>query len=163
MSEFIKQQINKRLAELRADCALQREHVRNAFDFKWGQGQYWDDRQSEAQRDRPKDVANADKTLADFIAEHRPIMGADWIGNDHGRLCWDSYLGCLDGNPIDNHYCQLPEGHEGYHQTSLDSKMGWPSRGAVFDYKYKNGETHKIERTRRGVIRCHAECPCKKG
>ena len=123
-SDFVMQQINKRLAELREDCALQRLLLSNAHGRRWSGcpranpdkpsswDLYWENLQAQAQIDRPKDVLAADKRLANFIAEHRLLMGSEWIGNDHGRLCWDHYLG---GFPIDQHYCQLPEGHEGNH------------------------------------------------
>ena len=121
-SGFLREQIEKRLKELRYNCGLQRLHLANAHGRRWSGcprqdpdkpsswDLHWENLQAEAQRERPKDVAKADKELADFIAEHRPLMGADWIGNDHGRLCWGHYLG---GMPIDQHYCQREEGHDG--------------------------------------------------
>lgn len=121
---ILRDAINQKLAELRKDCALQRLHLKNAFGRRWSGCQrqdpekpsswdlYWENLQAEAQRERPKDVEAADKALADFIAECRVIMGPDWIGNDHGRLCWATYLG---GMPIDTHYCVREEGHAGNH------------------------------------------------
>lgn len=124
-SGFLREAIEKKLKELRADCAVKRLIKHNAFGSRWARrgrsdeenrrdcgpnDKYWDDKQAEAQRTAVAEVLAADKALADFIAEHRPIMGADWIGNDHGRLCWAHYLG---GYPIDQHYCQREEGHDG--------------------------------------------------
>jgi len=132
MSDFIKQQIEKQLAKLREDCGLQRLHLKNAHGPRWSGcprrdpdhpsswDKHWEDLQAQAQIDRPKDVAAADKALSDFIAEHRPIMGADWPGTDHGRLCWSDFLG---GLPIDQHYCQREEGHDGRH---ADFVAAWP-------------------------------------
>ena len=48
--------------------------------------------------------------LRDFLeraAAYTLTPGADWIGNDHGRLCWAPFLG---GLPIDQHYCQCATG-----------------------------------------------------
>lgn len=132
MSDFIKSQIEKRLKELRYNCGLQRLHLRNAHGRRWSGcarqdpekpsswDLHWETLQAQAQIDRPKDVAAADKTLADFIAEHRHLMGADWPGTDHGRLCWSDYCG---GLPIDQHYCQREEGHEGHHAIESGA---WP-------------------------------------
>ena len=120
----LKQQIEKRLKELRDDCALQRIHVRNAFGTRWSGCQranpdkpsqwdlHWENLQAEAQMQRPKDVEVADKRLAEFIQESRVIMGAEWPGTDHGRLCWAPFCG---GLPIGQFYCQREEGHAGYH------------------------------------------------
>lgn len=119
-SAFVADAINKRLAELREQCGVKRILVAQANGMKWGQGEYWDNLQRQAQIDRPKDVEAADKALAEFIAEHRPMMGPDWIGNEHGRLCWAPYLG---GMPIAQHYCQREEGHEGNH---WDHVGAWP-------------------------------------
>lgn len=140
-SPFVREQIEKRLKELRENCALQRLHLRNAHGRRWSGCErsdrnnpsswdlYWENLQAEAQRERPKWVEAADKQLSDFIAEHRPLMGADWVGNDHGRLCWAPYCG---GRPIDQHYCQLDEGHEGAH---ADQSGAWP-RDVTNDHEW---------------------------
>lgn len=132
MSDFIKQAIEKRLKELRYNCGLQRLHLRNAHGLRWSGCErrnpdkpdawekHWEDLQAKAQVDRPKDVAAADKALADFIAEHRAFMGSEWPGTDHGRLCWSPYCG---GSPIEQRYCQLNERHEGIHS---DMEYSWP-------------------------------------
>ena len=133
-SDFIKDAINTRLNELREHCAVKRELVRQAFGPGWSRAKpqdppsdwdkYWADLQAVAQRDRPKDVDAADKALADFVTEHRPIMGADWPGSPNGRLCWAEFLGCLGGHPINMHYCQHTEGNEGPHE---DNEGEWPN------------------------------------
>lgn len=136
-SQFIEDAINARLAELRYQCGLQRQHLKNANGRRWSGAPradpdhpsswdlYWEGKQAQAQVSSQEDVRAADQALAEFISEQRPIMGPDWIGNDHGRLCWDSFLG---GLPIAQHYCQLPEGHEGNH---ADASGGWrPTRDA---------------------------------
>ncbi len=132
MSDFLKEQIEKQVKKLRADCAVKREIKRNAFGRRWalasrghpdkpdGSDKYWDDLQAKEQVTRTEDLANADKTLAGFITEHRSFMGPDWIGNDHGRLCWCPFLG---GTPIDQHYCEREENHDGPH---ADSAFAWP-------------------------------------
>jgi hypothetical protein len=124
VSVFVRESIEKQLKQLRYNCCLQRLHLRNAHGPRWsGQPRrnpdkpdswdlHWENLQAQAQITRAKDVKEADEELTGFIAEHRPIMGSDWIGNDHGRLCWADYLG---GYPIDHHYCQREEGHEGNH------------------------------------------------
>lgn len=134
-SAFVRESIEKKLKELRADGGLQRLIKRNAFERRWARSgrsdsenkldcgssdKYWDDRQAESQRNSIAAVEAADKALADFIAEHRPLMGVDWPGNDHGRLCWSPYLG---GRPIDQHYCQKPEGHSEPHGNDIGE---WP-------------------------------------
>lgn len=137
-SSFLRDAVEKRLAELRADCALKREIKRNAFKGRWANGsrttkereadyapsdKYWDDRQAAAQEKATRELEEADAVLAAFIVEHRPMMGSEWIGNDHGRLCWGSFLG---GMPIDTHYCQREEGHDG---NCADE---WPETKWVF-------------------------------
>jgi hypothetical protein len=129
MSEFIRAAIAKRLVELRENCAVQRLHLRNAHGRRWGDTKYWDDLQAKAQVERPKDVEAADKALADFIAEHRGFMGGDWPGSEHGRLCWEPFCG---GMPIDQHYCQREEGHEGIHG---DKAFAWP-RDVTNDHEW---------------------------
>lgn len=132
MSTFLRQKIEDRLVELRYDCGLQRLHLRNAHGPRWSGcqrrnpdkadswEQHWEDLQAKAQMERPKDVEAADKALKDFILEHRPFMGADWPGTDHGRLCWSPFLG---GIPIDQHYCQREEAHSGPHRNEAGE---WP-------------------------------------
>ena len=127
VSSILRETIETKLAELRADCALKRQIKRNAFGRRWARSarsnaenerdcgpsdKYWDDRQAEAQRKSTVELEAADKALADLIFEARPVMGPDWLGNDHGRLCWAEYLG---GYPIKHHYCEREEGHEGNH------------------------------------------------
>lgn len=134
----LKREIKKRLIELREDCALQRLHLRNAFGRRWSGCErrdpdnpsswdlHWENLQSEAQRQRPKDVEAADKRLAEFISESRTIMGADWPGSDHGRLCWSPFCGRL---PIGQFYCQLEEGHAGPHRGTEEygRETEWPN------------------------------------
>jgi hypothetical protein len=131
-SAFLRDAVEKQLEKLRSDCAVKRLIKRNAFGRRWalsGRGKvdepsssdkYWDDRQAAAQHKSTEELESADQTLTDFIAEHRQMMGADWIGNDHGRLCWAPFAG---GLPIDQHYCQMNEGHEGNHCNHLGA---WP-------------------------------------
>lgn len=124
-SSVVREAIEKKLKELRHTCAVEREVKRNAFGRRWARAgrstqenerdcgsndKYWDDLQFAAQVKAKLEVAEADAALAAFIVEHRPLMGSEWIGNDHGRLCWSGYLG---GMPIDQHYCLREEGHEG--------------------------------------------------
>jgi hypothetical protein len=119
--------LEKKLEELRAECALQRLVKRNAFGRRWalsgGRGasadKYWDDRQAAAQAEATAALEAADRALVDFIAESRVIMGPDWIGSDHGRLCWEPYLG---GYPIDQHYCCKPEGHTDHHADEIPTQ-----------------------------------------
>lgn len=126
-SGFVRESIESRLAELRADCALKRHIQRSAFGRRWAnssrteeemdrdngpQDAYWDELQASAQKKAVADTAGADAVLAAFIAEHRHFMGPDWIGNDHGLLCWHSITA---GQPIATHYCQLEPGHSGPH------------------------------------------------
>ena len=169
-SGFLRESIEKKLAELRYNCGLQRLHLSNAHRGRWSGcprqdpdkpsswDLYWENLQAKAQRERPLDVAKADKELADFIAEHRPLMGADWVGNDHGRLCWGHYLG---GFPIDQHYCQREEGHDGncadeWPETrwACESPRGsWP-KGVTCDREWRE----LIEKSRTaGAVPAHAD------
>lgn len=80
----LKQQIEKRLKELRDDCALQRIHVRNAFGPRWSGCKranpdkpsswdlHWENLQAEAQMQRPKDVRDFAHSIFSllFLAEH---------------------------------------------------------------------------------------------
>lgn len=112
-SAFLRESVEKRLAELREKCALEKAGLQDATGPRpWGDGQYWATRKAEAARTRTLALEAALRELSDFIAEHRPLMGAAWIGNDHGRLCWDQYIG---GLPVAFHYCQKPEGHKSHH------------------------------------------------
>lgn len=134
----LKLQIEKRLKELQHDCALKRLYLRQAFGPRWSGcarmdpdkpsswDLHWENLQAEAQRQRPKDIAAADKKLADFITESRAIMGSDWPGTDHGRLCWSPFCG---GMPIGQFYCELPEGHDGPHVGTEEygRKTAWPN------------------------------------
>lgn len=140
-SEFLRGAIDEKLAELREACAVKRQIKRNAFGRRWAlnargtaenernsgsSDKYWDDCQAVAQTNAVADLAAADKALADFIAEHRPLMGVDWIGNEHGRLCWEPFLG---GLPIDQHYCQREEAHDGNHAVE------WPETRWACDHR----------------------------
>jgi hypothetical protein len=142
-STVVAKAINKRLTELREDCAVKRILVRSAFGHRFSGcpranpekpsswDLHWEGLQAKAQVERPLERDAADAELAAFIVEHRPLMGDDWIGNDHGRLCWEPYLG---GLPIDQHYCQREEGHEGNHAdewpetrwVAREGKGSWP-------------------------------------
>ena len=127
-SGFVRAVIEKELARLRHVCAVKRQIKRNAFGRRWalacddcaGPTEYWDEYQAKAQRDSTAAVEAAERALADFIAEHRAIMGEGWAGSDHGRLCWAPFLG---GTPIQQHYCECPEGHQGNHCNSIGA---WP-------------------------------------
>jgi hypothetical protein len=159
MSTFIREQIEKQVKALRYDCGLQRLMKRQAFGDRWARAgrsnaenerdsgpsdKYWDDRQAESQRKYTAAVESADKALANFIAEHRPIMGAEWIGNDHGRLCWEPYLG---GLPIDQHYCQKEEGHQGNHGNEVGE---WP-QGATNQYEWQRLARRALQEPQRHV------------
>lgn len=151
--DSIREQIEKQLVALRYNCGLQRLHVRNAHGPRWSGCQrrnpdkpdswelYWENLQAAAQVERPAWVEKADMELAEFIAYHRAGMGPDWIGNDHGRLCWAPYLG---GMPIDQHYCQKAEGHTDAHGNHRGE---WP-QGVTNEHEWRrlleklpNGET----------------------
>lgn len=155
-SSFLREAIDKKLKELRDSCAVKREIKRNAFGRRWAfasrstkemeadsgsSDKYWDDLQDAAKIETTAEVEAADKALADFVAEHRSMMGAEWIGNDHGRLCWAPYCG---GMPIDQHYCQREEGHDGNHadewpetRFACNSPRGsWP-QGVTGDREWR--------------------------
>lgn len=123
---FIRDAITKRLAELRETCAIKQEGVRHAQDPKtyWGsdsgQSTYWRDLKAKCAAERPAELAAAKRELADFITEHRPIMGADWVPDGHGCQCWAPYLG---GAPIGQYYCDREPGHTGPHRCH---RGAWP-------------------------------------
>lgn len=168
VSSILRETIETKLAYLRADCALKREIKRNAFGRRWARSarsnaenerdcgpsdKYWDDLQAEAQRKSTAELEAADKALADLIAEARPVMGPEWLGNDHGRLCWAGYLG---GYPIKHHYCIREEGHEGHHADEWphtrwaceDEAGSWP-QGATCNREWN--ELAEAERARRAA------------
>ena len=135
-SDFVSEQIESRLQELRDDVALQLYLERQSLGPRWAragrspdenkrnQGNndpYWDGIQRDAIEERRAAVKVAESSLREFISEHRYLMAPDWIGNDHGRLCFMTHLG---GLPIDRHYCQMPEGHNGF---CRNGKGAWPS------------------------------------
>lgn len=141
-SGFLRESIESRLQELRDDVALQLHLERHALGPRWArsarstqenqrnQGHsdpYWDGIQRDAIEERRQAVKDSEQALRDFIAEHRYLMGQEWIGNDHGRLCFMTHLG---GFPIDRHYCQRQEGHDGFCQND---KGAWPC-GCESDY-----------------------------
>lgn len=145
--------INAKLAELRRACELARQAMRDAFGRRWSGCNrqnsdkpsswdlHWENRQAEARIQRPLDVEARERELAEFIAESRLVMGPDWIGNDHGRLCWEPYLG---GMPIAHHFCQREEGHDGNHadewpetRWACNSPRGsWP-QGVTNDREWR--------------------------
>ena len=122
-SSFLREAIEKRLAEMRRHCAILKEGIRHAQDPKsyWGDdyggSTYWRDLKAKCAAERPIEYAAALKELADFIAEHRPLMGADWMPDGHGRRCWAQFL------HYRFHYCEKPEGHEG---NCACSEGEWP-------------------------------------
>lgn len=121
-SAFLESAINQRLAELRRECALARHMVRDQRRCHWG---WWPTAEADrrrAIRGSQRRVREAEQALRAFIAEHRPLMGSEWPGTDHGRLCWDSFIG---GLPIDLHFCQQPENHDGHH---ADQAGAWRQR-----------------------------------
>lgn len=126
-SHFVQLAIDQQLRELRKQCALARLVNSQAFGPRWasdfrdadesrnGRGlrdAHWDKLQANAQDNAVQAVKRADSALALFIQEHREIMPPDWVESDHGRLCWNAFLGVA---PVRAHFCQLPEGHDGAH------------------------------------------------
>lgn len=128
LSPFILDAVEKELRKLRDQCSYLKgsmpsyEHnlhyVRNN-DRPDKHRDYHIAEAEENLRGVKERLAHAHQVLADFIAEQRPIMGAEWIGNDHGRLCWHHHFSHF---PISSHYCQLPEDHEGDHD---DGRCQW--------------------------------------
>ncbi len=124
-SPFIRESIEKRLRELRDKCALEKEGLRHATEpgnwgTDFGTDTYWADTKKRCAIERAVSFQTVLDALASFIAEHRPIMGAEWIGNEHGRLCWAEYLG---GCPIGVNYCQKEENHAGNCANEIGA---WP-------------------------------------
>jgi hypothetical protein len=78
---------------MRRICAIKKEGVRHAQDPKsyWGDdyggSSYWRDLKAKCAAERPVELAGLLKEMADFIAEHRPAMGADWVPDGHGAAC----------------------------------------------------------------------------
>lgn len=120
---FVRDAINKRLAEMRRSLAIKKEGIRHAQDPKsyWGSDSpgstYWADMKARCAAERPIEYAAALQELADFIAEHRPLMGSDWVPDGHGRQCWAQF------QHYRIYYCERPEGHEG---NCACSKGAWP-------------------------------------
>ncbi|WP_437224950.1 hypothetical protein SH661x_001927 [Planctomicrobium sp. SH661] len=119
VDSLLAQAVNDRLAELRMDLANKRYWIRNGRRVHWGPWPGAERERRQVLAERRTEVQLAERELKEFIARYRPLMGPDWIGNDHGRLCWNFFRG---GLPIGRHFCQLEEGHEGHH---CDEEGGW--------------------------------------
>ncbi len=128
LSPFIIDTINKRVRELRDQCSYQLNSI-SSYEKSLNHKQTDDYPNKYRNKDIQEATQNLKKAqakyaeelqiLADFIAEHRPVMDPDWIDNDHGRLCWHHGFAHF---PISSHFCQLPENHEGDHR---DEKHTW--------------------------------------
>ena len=124
-SAFMQSAIKAELERLRKTCRVERcvlKGQKSVHPDNWG-GSPEHSRKTRAE-EIPKTeerLAAADTALAQFVCENKSMMPADWIENDHGRLCWDGFLG---GRPIGYHYCKLPEGHDGPHS---DEDGNWPN------------------------------------
>lgn len=115
-SRYVAAAIDAELDRLRRSLAVARYRVHDARRCHWG---WWPTAEGErclAIRRLREQVRQAERELRRHIAEHRPLMAPTWVGNDHGRLCWHAFRG---GRPIDLHYCQRPEGHDGNHANDL--------------------------------------------
>jgi hypothetical protein len=124
-SAFMQTAINAELERLRETCRVERyilKSQKSVHPDNWG-GSPEHSRKTRSE-EIPKTEARlsaADSALAQFVREHKALMPPDWVANDHGRLCWNSFLG---GRPIGCHYCDLPEGHDGPHS---DEDGNWPN------------------------------------
>ncbi len=147
-SGFLRGAIESRLSELRNKVALHR-----GMKGEWRRRWYWDESENAQEKrfrfliSQGEKVREAEAELKRFIAEHRHLMGEDWIGNDHGRLCFLPFLG---GRPIDQHYCDRPEGHDGFCENDkgswtirVSNQREWRELREVCEHpKYvENGET----------------------
>lgn len=109
LSNFMRLAALGEIARLRAELALRRGILRDQRRYSFG-----GDRRAavskvcEINKSKAR-VSAAGTELAEFILEHRQLVGD--IPNC-GRLCWHKFTG---GQPIDTHYCQLKEGHDGDH------------------------------------------------
>ena len=109
--DLIAMAINTRLSELQRACAIARLLV---HENRRAHYEPYEERKRHVNiRSNRKKVQNAERALSEHNAKYRSIMGDDWAPNS-GRLCWASVLG---GSPIDRHYCDQPEGHDGPHST----------------------------------------------
>jgi len=128
LSPFIIDSINTRLRELRDQCSYNLNSVHsyqkslhhkrtNDYPNKYREKEIFE-AGLELEKSQGR-YAEQLQILADFIAEHRPVMAPDWIDNDHGRLCWHH---SIHGMPIGSYFCQLPEDHAGDHQSG---KASW--------------------------------------
>lgn len=145
-STVVREAIEKKLKELQQDCCIRKEWMRQTHDdWFWGSSDEGKRKQEEAKIERPKDYEAALKTLSTFVEEHRPLMGDDWPETPGGRKCWAPYLG---GMPIDQHYCQMEEGHEGHH---CDSRIKWPQGVANDRQMHEWFDAHPEQDTRGGA------------
>ena len=118
MSEFIKALIRKELGKLYAECALYRSMLQDSRTCWWEPEKYWQNCKAKTIYEGKLKIRLAENALKKHIDDHSSIMGEEWV-NLPQRLCWDRYRG---GLPIKPHYCNLPEGHAGYHQ---DDEGAW--------------------------------------
>ncbi len=111
VDDLIAGAINARLAELQRVCAIERHvlHENRRAHYE----PYEERRRHINIRNCRQRVREAERALAAHVAKYRHIMGDGWAPHA-GRLCWSSVLG---GMPIDQHYCDKPEGHDGPHST----------------------------------------------
>lgn len=111
IDDLIAGAINARLAELQRVCAIARYHVR---ECRRGHYEPYEERRRHVSIRRFRAaVRHAERALAEHVAKYRPLMGDTWAPNK-GRLCWSNVCG---GMPLKEHYCDLPEGHDGPHSV----------------------------------------------
>lgn len=110
---FFQQSARAELSRLQGELALHRGVLRSQRRGPWEPDRYWQVKKVHALEETKVRIRESEIALGNFIDEHCSFLGA--VSN-HGRLCWDSYLG---GQPIDLHYCQLDEWHPGAHANYI--------------------------------------------
>ena len=117
---FLQRSAIGELARLRGELALHRGVLRDQRRHFWERDRAWQVKKFEAIKETKLRIQKAGKSLTDFVHHHKIFIGD--VPNK-GRLCWHCFLG---GLPIDTHYCQLPEGHDGSHCNSVGAWVGLP-------------------------------------
>jgi hypothetical protein len=120
LSPVVVTAVREHLQKLRYELALMRGVLRYSRRHHWGQDRYWQVKKYQSQQEYKQRIAAAARELSAFIRVHEWVLGD--VPNN-GRLCWHCFTG---GLPIDTHYCELPEGHEGDHQNAIGKWTGKP-------------------------------------
>lgn len=125
MTNFIQTAIVNEFNRLRSELALHRGVLRNMRRSFWEPDHYCQTKRWKAIEEEKVVIRTCELALDQLLVEYKDIVGNP---PNKGRLCWDSFTG---GQPIDIHYCTLPEGHSGHHSDSQGAWHATPKHRTV--------------------------------